>query len=70
MIVSVEKLMELKGPYCPSVTGNAMCGAAIPYSAKQVGAQVTLEWKCGKGHFGRWESSEVLSTKRNQAFPK
>lgn len=64
VVVSVEKLMELKGTYCSEVVSGARCGKAYQYSARHVGARVDLEWKCANGHCGKWESSEVLTTNR------
>ena len=61
VVVSVEKLMELKGTQCSEVVSGTVCGAAMQYSAKHIGAWVDLEWKCGKTHCGKWESSEVLT---------
>ena len=63
-VVSVEKLMELKGIYCSEVVSGVRCGKACQYSATHVGARVDLEWKCANGHCGKWESSEVLTTNR------
>ena len=64
VVVSVEKLMELKGTYCSTVVSGIACGTPIQYSAKHIGARVDLEWKCAYGHCGKWESSEVLTTNR------
>lgn len=64
VVVSVEKLMELKGTQCSEVVSGTVCGAAMQYSAKHIGARVDLEWKCGKNHCGKWESSEVLTKNR------
>ena len=54
--VSVEKLVELKGTYCSEVVSGVRCGKAYQYSARHVGAQVDLEWKCANGQCGKWES--------------
>jgi len=64
VVVSVEKLIELKGTHCSTVVKGIVCGEAIHYSAKHIGARVDLEWKCVNGHCGKWESSEVLTTNR------
>lgn len=64
VVVSVEKLMELKGTHCSVVVSGVVCGMSLQYSAKHIGAQIDLEWKCAVGHCGKWESSEVLTTNR------
>ena len=65
VVVSVEKLMELKGTYCSTVVSGIACGTSIQYAVKHIGARVDLEWKCAYGHCGKWESSEVLTTNRH-----
>ena len=65
VVVSVEKLMELKGTHCSVVVSGAVCGLSLHYSAKHIGARVDLEWKCASGHCGKWESSEVLTMNRH-----
>ena len=64
VVVSVEKLMQLKGTQCSEVVSGTVCGAGMQYSSKHIGARVDLEWKCGKNHCGKWESSEVLTKNR------
>ena len=56
VVVSVEKLAELKGTYCSEVVSGVRRGKAYQYSARHVGAQVDLEWKCANGQCGKWES--------------
>ena len=65
VVVSVEKLMELKGTHCSVVVSGAVCGLSLQYSAKHIGARIDLEWKCAGGHCGKWESSKVLTTNRH-----
>lgn len=65
VVVSVEKLMELKGTHCSVAVSGAVCGLSLQYSAKHIGARIDLEWKCAGGHCGKWESSEVLTTNRH-----
>ena len=56
-VVSVEKVMEMKGTQCSVVVSGAVCGLSLQYSAKHIGARIDLEWKCAGGHCGKWESS-------------
>jgi len=65
VVVSVEKLMELKGTHYSVVDSGAVCGRSLQYSAKHIGARIDLEWKCAGDHCGKWESSEVLTTNRH-----
>lgn len=62
VIVSVEKLMELKGANCSEVVDSAVCGVPKHYSSKSIGTHVDFEWKCEKRHCGKWESSKLLTT--------
>lgn len=65
VVVSVEKLMELKGTHCSVDVDGAVCNKTLQYSAKPIGTHVDLEWKCASGHYGKWESSEVLTKNRH-----
>lgn len=65
VVVSVEKLMELKRTHCSMVVTGAVCGMSLQYSTKHIGARVDLEWKCASGHCGKWESSELSTTNRH-----
>ena len=65
VVVSVEKLIELKRTHCSVVVSGVVCGTSLQYSAKHIGARIDLEWKCAAGDCGKWESSEELTTNRH-----
>ena len=54
VIVSLEKLLELKGDECK------ICKWKLKFEWHQRGSVRTLKWLCSSGHSGRWSSSEVL----------
>ena len=62
VLVSVEKLLELVGKTCCHRVDNSVCGAELMSSTKQVASRIDIEWKCTRGHYGKWESSEILTT--------
>lgn len=64
IVVLAEKLMEHKGTYCSEVASGVRCINAYQYSARHVGARVDLESIFANGHYGKWESSEVLTSNR------
>ena len=64
VMVSVDKLLELKGKICLEERDGILCGKAVTCSTKRVGSRVDIEWKCSEGHCGKWESSEILTTSR------
>ena len=65
VVVSVEKLLELLGSNCHQKNENNLCGADITHSTTHVGSRVDIEWRCSKGHYGKWESSEIITKNRN-----
>ncbi|XP_073235719.1 uncharacterized protein [Porites lutea] len=69
VMVSVEKLLELNGETCVTAvnTGDTtiVCGDKVSYNVTSCGSRVEIVWKCKKGHCKKWESSEVLVTKRS-----
>ena len=68
-MVSVEKLLELIGETCVTAvnTGDTtiVCGDKVSYNVTSCGSTVEIVWKCKKGHCKKWESCEVLATKRS-----
>lgn len=68
-MVSVEMLLELIGETCVTAvnTGDTtiVCGDKVTYNVTSCGSRVEIVWKCKKGHCKKWESSEVLVTKRS-----
>jgi len=46
VIVSIDKLIELKVTICMTVAGDRLYGKVVKYSTKIIGSRVDLEWKC------------------------
>lgn len=69
VMVSVEKLLELIGETCVTAVNTSdttiVCGDKVSYNVTSCGSRVEIVWKCKKGHCKKWESSEVLVTKRS-----
>lgn len=65
VIVSVQKLVDLKGDYCNATLADGrVCGKILEHWAKYVGTCIKIDWKCSIGHYGKWESSEILAYNR------
>lgn len=62
IIVSFEKLRELKGLCCSEMFENRVCGKARLFSFFGKGSVRQMSWSCSNGHMGTWTSSEVLCT--------
>lgn len=62
VIVSIDKLQELKGKHCTVVTDkNVVCGKLLLFSTQTKGSVAQIYWSCENEHFGTWKSSEVVS---------
>lgn len=69
VIVTIEKLKELKGETCREMQNDKICGSVITYSSNEKGSVSILSWSCARGHSGIWRSSEVLKvTKNNNVY--
>ena len=64
-LVTYEKLKELKGEICKEETEHTVCNQRRTFQITSKGTVIVISWKCPSGHFGKWESSEVLCTRRN-----
>ena len=64
IVVSVEKLNDLKGRYCEVSINEKVCGLQGNPSVFGKGPVQHLSWKCNNSHLGIWCSSEVLSRKQ------
>lgn len=62
VIVSLEKLRELKGLHCSEKFENKICGETRSFSFFGRGSVRQMSWSCSNGHMGTWTSSEVLCT--------
>ena len=62
LLVSVEKLIELRGNQCDSALhdGNK-CQEEVCFDAECRGSVLKLRWECAIGHKGLWVSSEVVN---------
>ena len=63
LIVTVDKLLELKGNVCTHVFHNGnLCGSSLHYEIFGRGTVKVMQWRCDKKHVGKWSSSEILTT--------
>ena len=65
VIVTIEKLKELKGKTCREMENDKICGSVMTYNSSEKGAVSILSWSCPRGHTGIWRSSEVLKVAKN-----
>lgn len=66
VIVSVDKLKELKGNKCLAFHNGHVCGLDVEYNANyEKGSVLMLRWSCRNKHYGIWKSSEVLKAVNN-----
>ena len=65
VIVTIEKLKELKGKTCREMQNDKICGSILTYTSSERGAISILSWPCPRGHAGIWRSSEVLKVTNN-----
>ena len=69
VIVSVDKLKELKGKRCTTLYSGNVCGLDVEYTASyDKGSVLVLRWSCKNEHNGMWKSSEVLKELNNNAI--
>ncbi len=69
VIVTIEKLKELKGETCREMENDKVCGSIMTYNSNEKGSVFILSWSCPRGHAGIWRSSEVLKvTKNNNVY--
>ncbi len=69
VIVSVDKLKELKGKRCLAVYNGDACGLDVEYTASyDKGSVLLLRWSCKNKHNGIWKSSEVLKELNDNAI--
>eukprot|EP00112_Aurelia_sp_Birch-Aquarium-sp1_P008140 Seg1893.7 transcript_id=Seg1893.7/GoldUCD/mRNA.D3Y31 product="hypothetical protein" protein_id=Seg1893.7/GoldUCD/D3Y31 len=65
-LVTIEKLVELKGTFCKEVVGDKMRGLPLTFSHQYgKGTLLKLSWSCSNSHFGHWLSSEILASRNN-----
>lgn len=66
IVVSVEKLKELKGSLCKeNLNTGHICNEPLKFQSDVQGTVLKLRWSCGNGHLGVWVSSEVVCQSRN-----
>lgn len=63
IVVSVEKLKDLKGRNCEVLINGKVCGLQREFTVSGKGSVKHLSWKCNNSHLGTWCSSEVLARK-------
>lgn len=62
LIVTVNKLQELKGSTCTvQLRCGEICKKKLDYSCETKGSVVKLRWTCHNSHLGMWTSSEIIS---------
>ena len=62
VIVTVHKLLELKGNVCTHVLHNSnFCGSSLHYEISGRGTVKVIQWSCDKKHAGKWSSSKILT---------
>ncbi len=65
-LVTIEKLVELKGTFCKEIVADRICGSPLTFSHQYgKGTVLKLSWSCSNSHFGHWLSSEVLTSRNN-----
>ena len=65
-IVSVSKLIELKGEACNAkMDDGSTCNEPLTFSTEMRASVCLLSWKCSRYHCGTWQSSEILKTCQN-----
>ena len=62
LIVTVDKLLELKGNVFTHVFHNGnLCGSSLHYGISGRETVKVIHWSCDKKHGGKWNSSEILT---------
>ena len=56
VIVTIEKLKELKGETCREMENDKVCGSIMTYNSNEKGSVFILSWSCPRGHAGIWRS--------------
>ena len=65
VIVSLEKLVELRGNICGQPFNNQICCEKVTFVWMKGygGTSKTLKWSCANKHHGKWESSEIIAVR-------
>ncbi len=65
-IVSLPKMMELKGSACThTMEDGSLCSNLLTFNSSTKGSVCFLTGTCAIGHNGSWKSSEILTSNRN-----
>ena len=59
-LVTLSKLIELKGSICCEVVEGKVCGKPLEFCSNIESCVLLLRWSCPDKHFGEWESAELL----------
>ena len=67
VLVSAEKLKELKGSKCNHALGNgSVCLSILSFTINLKGTLAHVRWSCPIKHHGKWVSIEVIGKSHHQ----
>ncbi len=62
LIVSTQKLKELKGSFCTvAIESGVICNLPQQLTHEIIGSVCKLRWTCHANHHGMWVSSEIVT---------